>query len=334
MSVMTRSGRSSRQQLDQLAAGPGRDGHPVAQQGQDIAVVVPHAGLVVGDGDPQGAAHGFASRQGDQDRRPRAVVGAGRDPAPVGLDDPPGDGHAEAGPLGLGGVERLEEVPPLLGRRGPGRCRGRRRATAGSPVELGLGPVDVDLHGIVTRGERRCPGRCGRPGRGGRGRPAQAGSASPCSRSRASRPLAVRLEAVPGLAEDVAGAGRRGGRGGSGRRSRGPPRRAGGGRPGPPGCRRPGRGPRAGPSSRRASISRQAWPRWRALRLSWARPATIWPMAASRSACTARPLGLLQVGDVVADGEDAGGLAGDPGEGPVGPLDLALGGRPRRRSRG
>ena len=44
----------------------------------------------------------------------------------------------------------------------------------------------------------------------------------------------------------------------------------------------------------RASISRQAWLRCSALRLSWASPATISPMAASRSACKARPCASLR----------------------------------------
>ena len=100
-----------------------------------------------------------------------------------------------------------------------------------------------------------------------------------------------------------------------GRVARGRPRRGGGGGPGPSGCR----AIRSSASGRsctcRASISRQAWLRCRALRLSWARPATIWPMAASRSACKARSWACFSVGDVLADHQE-GRAALVVGQGP------------------
>ena len=51
-----------------------------------------------------------------QEDRPGCVAVADADPAAMGLDDPPGDGHAQAGPLGLGGEERVEDSGSPVGR--------------------------------------------------------------------------------------------------------------------------------------------------------------------------------------------------------------------------
>ena len=45
--------------LDQLAAVPSHDHDPVPQQWQGTEVVIPHAGLVVGDGDAESGCHFF-----------------------------------------------------------------------------------------------------------------------------------------------------------------------------------------------------------------------------------------------------------------------------------
>lgn len=70
----------------------------------------------------------------------------------MGLHDAPGDGQAQAGASGLGGVEGLEEVPPLFGRQA-GAVIPHGDADGGLPVAVDLGPLDVDLHGVVTRGQ-------------------------------------------------------------------------------------------------------------------------------------------------------------------------------------
>ena len=46
---------------------------------------------------------------------PGPCTGADRDLAAVGFDDSLGNGHAQAGPLGLGREKRLEDPLPLFG---------------------------------------------------------------------------------------------------------------------------------------------------------------------------------------------------------------------------
>ena len=86
--------------LDQVPAGLGHGHELVAQPGQDPLVIVPHVLLVVGDGDPAASGSWQSSRQGDDDLGPGPAALADGDRAPVGLDDPLGDGHAQAGALG------------------------------------------------------------------------------------------------------------------------------------------------------------------------------------------------------------------------------------------
>ena len=94
----------------------------------------------------------LVSRQGDDDLGAPARRLADGDPAAVGLDDPPGDGHAQAGPLGLGGEERLEDLVALLGVE-PRPVVADGDADAGRPSSPAAGAVDLDLGGIGARGQ-------------------------------------------------------------------------------------------------------------------------------------------------------------------------------------
>ena len=115
MSVMTRSGCVARHRFDQFAAGPGDGDDLVAQERQDLLEVVAHVGLVVGDGDLEGTGHGGPLGRVMRKTAPGPSPSPDGDLAAVGLDDPLGDGHAQAGALGLGGEERVEDC---------GRCSG------------------------------------------------------------------------------------------------------------------------------------------------------------------------------------------------------------------
>ena len=99
---------------------------------------------------------------------PGPVALADGDPAPVGLDDPPGDGHAQAGPLGLGGVERLEDPPPLL-RAEPRpvvadgdaeRAAGRRARPARSAISTSTGSGQA-ARAFSRMLRKTCPSRNG-----------------------------------------------------------------------------------------------------------------------------------------------------------------------------
>ena len=127
-----------------------------------------------------------------------------RDLAAVGLDDPLGDGHAQAGPLGLGGEERVEDLLPLLG------LEARAVVADGDAdrrlaVELGRLGADLD----------RDRGRAGGQGvledvaedlpEPERVRRRSAGRRHRSSRARVGLlRLAGRLEVRPGLAPDLA----------------------------------------------------------------------------------------------------------------------------------
>ena len=161
-------------QLDQLAAVLGHGDDLVAQERQDLLEVVAHVELVVGDGDLERTGHGVPRGRVMRKTGPGPVAVADRDPAAVGLDDPLGDGHAQAGPLGLGGVERVEDLRSLLG-------RDPRPVVAHGDPERGLA-VELDVLGAgprwrpgASRPPGRCPGYCGRPARGGTGRRRSAG---------------------------------------------------------------------------------------------------------------------------------------------------------------
>src|SRR3954454_10934251 len=70
----------------------------------------------------------------------------------MGLHDPPCDGHAQAGPLGLGGEEGLEE-PPLLLRAEPRAAIAHGDAEGAMAVDLRRRAVDRDRDRVAARSE-------------------------------------------------------------------------------------------------------------------------------------------------------------------------------------
>ena len=174
----------------------------MAEPRQDRRIVVPHVGFIVGDGDPEGTAH-----EGSRGRvRTISAPAPGRpdgDPAAVGLDDPSGDRHAQAGAACLGREERLEDPRGLLGRE-PRAVVADRDPQGGPTVDqvgfaadpeldrVGAGRQGV-LHDITEDLD-------------------QAEGVEPARRSRPSRMLldqlgpaaaAGRLDVEPGLAPDA-----------------------------------------------------------------------------------------------------------------------------------
>ena len=124
---------SGRADLDQLAAVSGDGDHVVAQERQDLLKVVAHVELVVGDGDLERTGHGVPLGKVMMKTAPGPFGIADRDLAAVGFDDSPGDGQSQAGSLGLGGEERVEDFRFVARGRCPGRCRARRSRSAGWP---------------------------------------------------------------------------------------------------------------------------------------------------------------------------------------------------------
>src|SRR5262249_52165328 len=103
---------------------------------------------------PLSLGSSLSPRQGDQEGCPSALVvdGADLDHTIMRLDDPFDDGQAEARPLGLGGVKRLEQLLPLIGGEARAVVPDRDR-NSGSAVDRGLGPVDVDLDRVAAGGQ-------------------------------------------------------------------------------------------------------------------------------------------------------------------------------------
>ena len=145
-------GASGSAQLHQLAAVSGDGDHLVAQEREDLLEVVAHVELVVGDGDLERTGHGV----------PRGRVMMKTAPGPsaspiaiwpaVGLDDSLGDGQAQAGPLGLGGVERVEDLRSLLA-GDPRAVVAHGDLQGGLAVELGRGGADLDGDGCRAGGQ-------------------------------------------------------------------------------------------------------------------------------------------------------------------------------------
>src|SRR5262249_7636037 len=124
------------------------------------------------------------------------------------LDDAFDDSQAQAGPLGLGGVKRLEQLLPLIGREARAVVPDRDR-DGGSTVDRGLEPVDVDLDRVAASGQgvvEDVAKDLDHPEAVGRARSVEGGvSAGAVPLVEPGVPAAAaRLQAVPGLVQQVA----------------------------------------------------------------------------------------------------------------------------------
>ena len=124
----------------------------VPQAGQDPREVVAHVAFVVGNGYSQWEDMDHCLGRVMTISVPPAGGGAGGNPAAMGFDQPPADGHAQAGAAGLGRVERFEDPPLLLGVQArtvvaDHDLQGR------AAIERGRPAADVDLDRIGAGGQ-------------------------------------------------------------------------------------------------------------------------------------------------------------------------------------